>query len=235
MDAAPRQPPICFEPVLDIPPPNPFPLASQSLESMNLPNKLTVSRFVLTAVFMVVLFAGSPHCETAALVVFIIASLTDFFDGKIARARNLITDFGKLMDPLADKVLMCSAFIAFVGLADPHQDGRMLLPAWMAVVIVARELAITGLRLLAANKDIVLAAEGAGKHKTISQIICICANLVLICYPQWTVGGQAYGKLVFGAWLPLFTHCSEWVAVLLTIYSGGLYLWNNRAIFLEDR
>ena len=202
---------------------------------MNLPNKLTVSRFVLTAVFMVILFAGFPHCETAALVVFIIASLTDFFDGRIARNHNLITDFGKLMDPLADKVLMCSAFIAFVGFADPHKTGQMLLPAWMAVIIVARELAITGLRLLAANKNIVLAAEGAGKHKTISQIVCICANLVLICYPQWTVGNQAYGEMIFGAWTPTFTEISEWVAVLLTIYSGALYLWNNRQIFLEDR
>ncbi len=202
---------------------------------MNLPNKLTVSRFALTAVFMVVLFAGFPHCKSAALVVFIVASLTDFFDGRIARKRNLITDFGKLMDPLADKILMCSAFIAFVGYADPNKDGKMLLPAWMAVVIVARELAITGLRLLAANKNIVLAAEGAGKHKTISQIVCISANLVLICYPEWSAGGVAWGEKIFGLWTPMFTEISEWTAVTLTIWSGGLYLWNNRAIYLEDR
>ena len=202
---------------------------------MNLPNKLTISRFVLTGVFMVVLYAGFPYCETAALVVFIIASLTDFFDGKIARDRNLITDFGKLMDPLADKILMCSAFIAFVGYPAPNGGGEMLLPAWMAVTIVARELAITGLRLLAANKNIVLAAEGAGKNKTISQIVCISANLVLICYPHWTFGGVAYGEKIFGYWTPMFTEISNWVAVSLTLYSGALYLWNNRAIFLEDR
>lgn len=203
---------------------------------MNLPNKLTISRFVLTGVFMVTLYAGFPYCETAALVIFIIASLTDFFDGKIARKRNLITDFGKLMDPLADKILMCSAFIAFVGFApDPSKPGELLLPAWMAVTIVARELAITGLRLLAANKNIVLAAEGAGKNKTLSQIVCINANLVLICYPDWAFGGVAYGEKIFGAWVPTFAVLSNWVAVALTLYSGGLYLWNNRTIFLEDR
>ena len=87
----------------------------------------------------------------------------------------------------------------------------------------------------AVAENIVLAAEGAGKHKTVSQIVCICANLVLICYPHWTAGDRAYGDMIFGAWLPLFTEITEWIAVLLTIYSGGLYLWNNRQIFLEDR
>src|SRR5471032_92619 len=113
---------------------------------MNLPNKLTLSRLVLTVVFLVALFLRSriPFSETIALLLFSIASLTDYFDGKIARRDKLITNFGILMDPLADKILVCSAFIAFVG--------ERWIPAWMAVVIVARELAITGLRLLAASK-----------------------------------------------------------------------------------
>ena len=129
---------------------------------MNVPNQLTVARFGLTVVFLAILFSEIAFYQSWALFIFMVASLTDYLDGKIARRDNLITDFGKLMDPLADKILTCSAFIAFVGFPDPNMDGQNLMPAWMAVVIVARELAITGLRLLAANKNIVLAAEGAG-------------------------------------------------------------------------
>src|SRR4030081_190356 len=102
---------------------------------MNVPNKLTLSRFVLTMAFLIVIFAEFPQHLTIALALFCIASLTDYFDGKIARRDNLITNFGVLMDPLADKILVCSSFIAFVGLN--------WMPAWMVIVIVARELAIT--------------------------------------------------------------------------------------------
>ena len=132
---------------------------------MNLPNKLTVSRLILTAFFLAALFIEFRFHFTVALVLFVTASLTDLFDGIIARRRNLITDFGKLMDPLADKVLICSAFIAFIELE--------WMVAWMVILIVARELAITGLRLLAASKNLVLAAERQGKNKTISQITAI--------------------------------------------------------------
>ncbi|HXG46008.1 MAG TPA: CDP-diacylglycerol--glycerol-3-phosphate 3-phosphatidyltransferase [Methylomirabilota bacterium] len=196
---------------------------------MNLPNQLTVSRFVLTLVFLVALFAEFPFHHTAALVVFIAAALTDWMDGRIARRRGLITNFGILMDPLADKILTCSAFIAFVGQA--------LIPAWMVVVIVARELAITGLRLLAASKHVVLAAEGLGKHKTASQVTTIIATLVFISYPDWGVAGQA----VFGShwlfarpWVCDFVWASQWVAIILTFLSGWFYLWRNRELFLRD-
>src|ERR1700749_3128014 len=143
---------------------------------MNVPNKLTISRFVLTVAFLVAIFMNGPYYETVALLLFSIASLTDYFDGKIARRDKLITNFGILMDPLADKILVCSAFIAFVGLG--------WMPSWMVVIIVARELAITGLRLLAASKNQVLAAERYGKHKTISQIIAIIAILVFYSYTE---------------------------------------------------
>ena len=123
---------------------------------MNLPNQLTVSRFVLTGAFLGAIFTGFPYNETIALVFFVLASITDWLDGVLARKYQLITNFGILMDPLADKILTCSAFIAFVG--------SSYLPAWIAVIIVARELAITGLRLLAASKNLVLAAERFGKH-----------------------------------------------------------------------
>jgi CDP-diacylglycerol--glycerol-3-phosphate 3-phosphatidyltransferase len=123
---------------------------------MNLPNKLTTARFLLTAAFVLVMFAPIRYNETISLVLFCLASISDFLDGLIARRRQLITNFGILMDPLADKIMVCSAFIAFVG--------RGWMDAWMVIIIVARELAITGLRLLAASKQVVLAAERFGKH-----------------------------------------------------------------------
>jgi len=195
---------------------------------MNLPNKLTLSRFGLTLAFMVVMFSQMRFRETLALVLFSAASLTDYFDGKIARRDNLITNFGILMDPLADKILVCSSFIAFVGLG--------WIPAWMVVIIVARELAITGLRLLAASKNVVLAAEGYGKHKTISQIIAIIAILVLKSYAEWgVVGTGVFGCHVFGEpWITWFEPFSIWVAVALTFISGTLYLWRNRQLYLQD-
>jgi len=195
---------------------------------MNLPNKLTVSRFVATAVFLGVLFSRMPYHETIGLALFVAGSITDALDGKIARDRKLITNFGILMDPLADKIMVCSAFIAFVGLG--------WMPAWMVVIIVARELAITGLRLLAAAKNVVLAAEGYGKHKTASQMTAIIAILVVAGYPEW---GRA-GELVFGwgffdkPWVVWFAELSKWLAVVLTLLSGTLYLWRNRQLYLED-
>ena len=195
---------------------------------MNLPNKLTVSRLVLAMLFVVVVFSEMPYRETVALCLFVAASLTDYFDGVIARRDRLITNFGILMDPLADKILVCSAFIAFVGLK--------LIPAWMVVIIVARELAITGLRLLAASKQVVLAAEGYGKHKTASQIVAIIAVLVLLSYQQWGDWSRAlFGFPIFGTpWVAGFTSLSQWVAVLLTLFSGSLYLWRNRDIYIRD-
>lgn len=195
---------------------------------MNLPNKLTVSRFLLTVAFLAAIFSNAPYHETAALLLFGAASLTDYFDGKIARRDKLITNFGILMDPLADKILVCSAFIAFVG--------RGLTPAWMVVLIVARELAITGLRLLAASRNVVLAAEGYGKHKTISQITAILAVLILTSYGQWGAPGKmVFGLPLFGApWVRWFAEVSLWVAVALTALSGSFYLWRNRELYLQD-
>ena len=134
---------------------------------MNLPNKLTVSRFALTALFLWALFSPLPFNDTLALIFFCVAGFTDFLDGSIARRRGLVTNFGILMDPLADKVLICSAFIAFVESTHLNPGAPVKVAAWMVIIIVARELAITGLRLLAASKNIVLAAEKFGKHKTI--------------------------------------------------------------------
>jgi CDP-diacylglycerol--glycerol-3-phosphate 3-phosphatidyltransferase len=195
---------------------------------MNVPNKLTVARFVLTAVFLAVVLSGFHFRETVALVLFSLASLTDYFDGRIARRENLVTNFGILMDPLADKILVCSAFIAFVGLG--------WMPAWMVVIIVARELAITGLRLLAASRHVVLAAERHGKHKTISQIVAIIAILVYHSYLEWdAIGPAIFGFNLFGGpWIAWFEPLSIWVSVVLTFLSGALYLWRNRNLYLDD-
>ena len=196
---------------------------------MNLPNKLTLSRLVLTLAFLFIIFLDpNPWRDTVALFLFSAASITDYFDGMIARRDKLITNFGILMDPLADKILVCSAFIAFVG--------EHWIPAWMVVVVVSRELAITGLRLLAASQNVVLAAERFGKHKTISQIVAILALLVLQGYRHW----GAFGETVVGfqiagqPWIVWFTSLSVWLAIILTFTSGSIYLWRNRRLYLQD-
>src|SRR5215471_19564808 len=194
---------------------------------MNLPNKLTLSRFLLTVGFLAVMFSQVSFHKTISLVLFIAAGVSDFLDGQIARRRKLITNFGILMDPLADKIMVCSAFIAFVGLG--------WIPAWMTVIVVARELAITGLRLLAASKNVVLAAERFGKDKTISQIVAVISIFVLKSYEQW----GALGRIIFGwhigskPWVDWFTVIAIWAAVILTFISGWLYLWKNRRLYLD--
>jgi len=211
---------------------------------MNLPNKLTTSRFLLTGAFLWAMFSRSPVNDTLALIFFSVASFTDYLDGKIARDRKLITNFGALMDPLADKILTCSAFIAFVErhmrslsageLPAVFQIGShpvyAKVEAWMVVIIVARELGITGLRLLAASKNVVLAAERYGKHKTISQIAAIIALLVMDAYGEW----WPWLHELFSPWTPMFALLALWLTVLLTATSGVLYLWRNRQIYLSD-
>jgi CDP-diacylglycerol--glycerol-3-phosphate 3-phosphatidyltransferase len=197
---------------------------------MNLPNKLTVSRFGLTVLFIWAKFSSFTCHDTLALFFFCLAGVTDFLDGRIARLRNLITNFGILMDPLADKIMTCSAFIAFVESTHLNRDAPVKVGAWMVVIIVARELSITGLRLLAASKNIVLAAERFGKHKTISQIIAIIALLVVDASREWPDPLKNF----FAPWTPWFAAIMLWITVALTVISGGIYLWRNRNLYLED-
>lgn len=206
---------------------------------MNLPNKLTVSRFVLTGLFLWAMFSRSAINDTLALIFFGAAGITDFLDGKIARQRKLITNFGVLMDPLADKIMTCSAFIALVErhvLSPPtvFSVGSISfspkVEAWMVVIIVARELAITGLRLLAASKNVVLAAEKYGKHKTISQIVLVIALLVMEARAEW----PGWLQFIFGGWVPGFSVLALWLTVILTTSSGLVYLWRNRELFLSE-
>ena len=194
---------------------------------MNLPNKLTISRIIMTVFFLTALIVEFPFHFTLAFVIFVIASITDFLDGSIARKHGLITDFGKLMDPLADKVLICSAFIGFIELG--------WMKAWMVVIIVSREQAITGLRLLAANKNQVLAAERQGKNKTITQITAIISLLIYNSYGDWGIAGKIFGFEIVGhSWTGWVAEISMWAAVVLTAYSGILYLWKNREVYLKD-
>ena len=197
---------------------------------MNLPNKLTVARFGLTVVFLWAMFSKFAFNDTLALFFFCLAGITDFLDGRIARSRNLITNFGILMDPLADKIMTCSAFVAFVESTHLNPDAPVKVGAWMVVIIVGRELAITGLRMLAASKNIVLAAERYGKHKTISQIVCIIALLVVDACQEWPV----VLRDLLTPWVPTFAEVMLWLTVGLTAISGIIYLWRNRRIYLDD-
>ena len=224
---------------------------------MNLPNKLTTSRFVTTIFFVAVMLWDSlPYNTTFALVLFVAGGITDILDGHLARKHGLKTDFGVLMDPLADKILVCSGFILLVGIsiteqqqavilgeyylpeavAVPGMPGNPLMPAWMVIVIVSRELAITGLRLLAANKQVVLPAENIGKRKTNFQFAAVISLLVIISYPEW--GGiwvKFFGFEIAGwPWSIWFTLIATWGAVGLTLVSGIHYLWQNRDLYLKD-
>jgi CDP-diacylglycerol--glycerol-3-phosphate 3-phosphatidyltransferase len=146
---------------------------------MNLPNRLTCSRFVFAAVLMVLLPLDFPFAKTLALLLFVAASLTDALDGHLARTRHGVTAFGKLMDPLADKVLVAVALVGFVGTTTQYYlPGRPLVPAMLTVIILAREFMVTGLRLLAVEQGKVIAAGKLGKWKTVLQITAILITLL---------------------------------------------------------
>ena len=173
---------------------------------MNLPNKLTVLRVIMVPffVFFMLTDVGGPANKWIALVLFCVASLTDMLDGKIARARNLVTNFGKFMDPLADKLLVCSAMICMIPLGK--------LQAWFVIIIIAREFIISGFRLVAADNGIVIAASWWGKSKTISQMIMIIRLIADI--PA----------------LSVLNTVLIWVALILTVVSLIDYLVKNKNV-----
>ena len=149
---------------------------------MNLPNTLTVSRLIAAVVVMLAMALPIPFSTTLAFVVFVVASITDYWDGRLARMHYGVTAFGKLMDPLADKVLVCAALVSFVGIRLHYEPNYSLVPAWVVVVIIAREFAVTGLQLLAAaaNQKRIISAGNWGKLKTVWQMIAIIATFVLL-------------------------------------------------------
>lgn len=178
---------------------------------MNLPNKLTVLRVAMIPFF--VLFMLLPITGTAdkwiALALFVAASLTDMLDGHIARKYNLITNFGKFMDPLADKLLVCSALICLVELRR--------IPSWIVIIIIAREFIISGFRLIASDNGVVIAASYWGKFKTTFQMIMICFMIVNL------------------ESLSFFTNIVMWVALLLTVVSLIDYLIKNKEVMKETK
>lgn len=192
---------------------------------MNLPNKITVSRIFLIPVFLIFLLAPLPLGETEiagavllnshliATAIFIFASVTDWIDGYIARKHNLVTNLGKFLDPLADKLLVTSAFVSLVELGSA--------PAWIVVIILSREFAVTGLRLVASSEGEVLAASNLGKLKTWIQIIAIIMLLIQ------NVPFEAIG-------FP-FATISLWAALIITVYSGWDYFSKNKEVLLKSR
>ena len=190
---------------------------------MNLPNKLTVGR-IIAVPFFVILYMTDHYYM--ALILFILASLTDLLDGKIARARNLITNFGKIMDPLADKILVYSAFCLLVA------DG--LVPAWMLAVILAREFLVAGMRTVAASEGIVIAADMSGKIKTVLQMIAVpllilakATGEAVVSVSSTGLGGAPENKIALVAQIVL------WASLIMTVVSGGEYILKNKDIFRQ--
>ena len=177
---------------------------------MNLPNKLTVMRVILIPFFVAALLYDNGSSQTmrvVANVIFIVASLTDLFDGKIARKYNLVTNFGKFMDPLADKLLVCSALICLIQLGQ--------LPAWIVIIIISREFIISGFRLVAADNGIVIAASYWGKFKTTFQMIAVI--LMIVDLPV----------------LHILTVACTWIALVLTVVSLVDYIAKNHKVLTE--
>lgn len=190
---------------------------------MNLPNKLTVFRVILIVPFVLLLLGGYAqwgwisailggaiaYTDYIALVIFVIASLTDLLDGKIARKYNLVTNFGKFMDPLADKLLVCSALICLI------EMGR--IPSWIVIIIISREFIISGFRLVASDNNVVIAASYWGKFKTTFQMIMVC--LMLVNIPA----------------LELVTQIIMWIATILTVVSLIDYVVKNKNVLLDGK
>lgn len=180
---------------------------------MNLPNKLTLFRIFLIPVFIIVMMMNITNKYLIACIIFIVASITDAMDGHIARKHNLVTDFGKFMDPLADKLLVISALTCMIE--------SSLVPAWMVIIIVSRELTVSILRAIAAADGKVIAASGGGKLKTITQMLSIIVLLL---------GANFNNTLLLNIGFICIL-----IATLLTLYSGWEYLYNNKDLFMNSK
>jgi len=192
---------------------------------MNWANRLTLGRLALTVLFVAALNSSWQYGRTAALLIFLIAGVTDFIDGEIARRYGIITNFGKLMDPLVDKIMMAAAFISLVPLK--------VIPAWAATTVVARDFLITGLRLMASAKGQVLPAERLGKQKTSWQIITVIFFLAL-----FSANELRYADDRATWWLRARDEAGPvlvWTMVALTVYSGLGYTWRHREVIAPDQ
>jgi CDP-diacylglycerol--glycerol-3-phosphate 3-phosphatidyltransferase len=192
---------------------------------MNWANRLTLSRLALTVLFVLALNSSWEYARTLALVIFLIAGITDFIDGEVARRYGVITNFGKLMDPLVDKIMMAAAFISLVPLK--------AVPAWAATTVVARDFLITGLRLMASAKGRVLPADRLGKQKTSWQIITIIFFLALLAASELRYADESSTW-----WLRAWDEAGPvlvWITVALTVYSGLGFTWRHRELIAPDQ
>lgn len=204
---------------------------------MNLANKLTLLRVLLVPVFIVFMAMDSFWTNIIALIIFCGASITDYYDGKIARTQNMITTFGIFLDPLADKLLVTSAFISFVGLY------TLDIPAWMVICIISREFIITGLRSIAASQNIIIPANMSGKVKTSSQMIAIITILVILIINASLLKFSSvtsydliemHGFQKFIGWLLIKSpYWLMFITTILTLYSGFTYIVSHKNIFIE--
>lgn len=187
---------------------------------MNLPNKITLARIALTFAFMFFLFTKLPFGKILALATFVFAVFSDYLDGFIAKKYNITSDFGRIMDPVADKILVIAAFLAFVEMK--------LVPAWMVVIIIMREMLITSIRLWSLKNNDVLPAGKGGKHKTASQMLSIFVILVFIVIKETGVKTFGFWNPSFEYWYRQMIFILMLITVALTIISGISYLAGNR-------
>lgn len=199
---------------------------------MNLPNTLTMSRLGLAGVMMALLSVDFPYSKSLALIVFSVAGLTDYLDGYIARKHDLSTPFGKLMDPLTDKVMVAAAFVSFVGV-HINRGGHMasLVPAWIVVVIISREFLVTGLRMLAASRGNIIPAGKWGKHKTVWQIVAIIVILLGLATREDLLRNA--NPTMLANYDLAFSYISLAISAavaLITIASGVMYFFQHREL-----
>lgn len=204
---------------------------------MNLANKLTLLRIALVPVLIVFMYIDNLWTRTFAMIIFVTGAITDLFDGRIARQQKTVTTLGIFLDPLADKLIISAALISFVGLPE------LRIPAWMVILIIAREFIITGLRSLAATKTVIIPASNAGKFKTTSQLTAIITILVILIVNSalWHFRGirpvylldQSGWMFAFGWFLVKLPYWLMVITTILTIWSGYTYMKAHKDLLKE--
>ena len=202
------------------------------IRSVNLPNAITLSRLVLTAIFVAAVGLSTTSGHVVALITFSVAAATDWLDGYLARKLGLVTPLGKLLDPLADKILVCAAFVYF----SAQPVGGYHSPVWVTALIIAREFLVTGLRQIAVEAGQVLAADRLGKWKTTFQLTFCITGLVWLTFSTMKDTGTV-GKFLADlarpdGWLRPVT---LWTAMALTLISGANYVWGSRKLLVQRR
>lgn len=195
---------------------------------MTLANKITVFRFVLPVIFIPVILSDMPYARLIALLIFLVGTLSDWLDGYVARRCNTLTDFGRLMDPLADKVLISAALICFIAVAPA------IVRPWMVVIIISRDFVITGLRTLAARHNTVIAAHAIGKHKTAWQMIGIIALLLYLALLDMHALLPDAIHSITTAYAPLALHVLFYAITLLSLISGIVYMYTYRTLYMQN-